>query len=110
MYHVLRTIDNEGQLLTHLPTYERIFLNTEVYIEALTFAKSMRTSLYQHKKTGEVRIYSELETTGAAYREDSDGVAASWRFVKASELIGHRGYALVVEDKDLPLYEPKATR
>jgi hypothetical protein len=106
MYHVLRTVDNDGKLLTDLPTHERIFLNTEDHTEAVTEAMRMRTSLYRHRKTGETRLFSELDLTSGVYRENDD--VSNWRFLKASEMLGYRGYALVVEDKDLPLYEPKA--
>lgn len=106
MYEVLQTIDNDGKLLTDEHPNERVYLKTENYTEALTEAKSRRTSLYRHNRTGEIRLYSELDTTGAAYREDDDG--SVWRFVQASTIIGHRGYAIVVESKDLHLYDSKA--
>lgn len=110
MYYVLRTIDNDGQLLTHLPTAERLVGEShENYADALANAKPLRTSVYRHRKTGEERVYSELATTGSAYREDDEESIAVWQFVRASVLIGHRGYALAVEDAHLPMYEPKAS-
>lgn len=108
MYRVLRTIDDNGQMLTDAPTVDRIVGDGYTsYADALTAAVALRTSAYQHKGTGEVRTFSELDTTGAAYREDDDG--STWRFVQAATLIGHRGYALAVHDDDLSLYEPKAS-
>lgn len=109
MYHVLRTIDDNGQLLTHLPTAERLVGEAhENYATALANAKALRTSVYRHRKTREERVYSELATTGSAYREDDEESIAVWLFIKASVLIGHRGYALAVEDVHLPMYEPKS--
>lgn len=109
MYHVLRTIDDDGQLLTGLPTAERLVGEAhENYATALANAMSLRTSVYRHRKTGEERVYSEMETTGSAYREDDKESAIVWRFVSASVLIGHRGYALAVEDIHLPMFEPKS--
>jgi hypothetical protein len=109
MYRVLRTVDDNGQMLTHLPTAERLIGDGHHdYDAALAHAKSLRTALYQHKRTGEQRTYSELETTGCAYRDDDETAQLVWRFVKASTYLAPLGYALVVEDKDLPLFEPKS--
>jgi hypothetical protein len=109
MYRVLRTVDDDGQMLTHLPTADRLVGEGHVYYdEALKAAKSLRTALYQHKKTGERRMLSELETTGSAYRDDDETAERTWRYVKAAEYLAPRGYALVVEDKDLALFEPKS--
>jgi hypothetical protein len=109
VYRVLRTIDDNGQMLIHLPTAERLVGDGHHdYGAALAHAKSLRTALYQHKKSGEQRLFSELDTTGCAYREDADEAASVWRFVKAATYLAPRSYALVVEDKDLPMYEPKA--
>lgn len=106
MYRVLRTIDDNGQMLTHLPTADRIVGDGHAsYADALVAAKALRINAYQHKGTGEIRTYSELDTTGAAYREDDDG--SVWRFVKASTMVGGRGYALAVHDDELSLFEPK---
>lgn len=111
MYRVLLTVNADGEMLTHLPTAERLVGDVHHdYQNALTFAKTLRTALYQHKKTGEQRLLSELDTTGCAYREDADEAASVWRFVKASTMLAPRSYALVVEDKDLPMFEPKAGR
>lgn len=108
MYRVLLTVNADGEMLTHLPTAERLVGDGyHDYTVALTVAKSLRTALYQHKRTGEQRMYSELDTTGSAYREDADKAASVWGFVKAATMVAPRAYALVVEDKDLPLFEPK---
>jgi hypothetical protein len=109
VYHVLRTVTDDGEMLTHLPTAERLVGDGfENYADALANAKALRTAAYQHKKTGEVRVLSELETTGAAYRDDSEQLFDVWGFLRAAELVGHRGYALAVEDTSLHLYEPKS--
>jgi len=108
VHHVLRTIADNGELLTHLPTAERLVGDGyENYADALANAKALRTAAYQHKKTGEVRVFSELETTGAAYRDDDEKSFEIWGFIRAAALVGHRGYALAVEDTSLHLYEPK---
>jgi hypothetical protein len=108
MYRVLRTVSDDGQMLTHLPTAQRLVGEHETYDAALAHAKSLRTALYQHKQTGEQRLFSALETTGCAYRDDDETAERTWRFVKAATFLAPRGYALAVEDKDLPMFEPKA--
>jgi hypothetical protein len=109
VYRVLLTVNADGEMLTHLPTAERLVGDGfEDYTAALTLAKSLRTALYQHKRSGEQRTYSELETTGCAYRDDDETAQLVWRFVKASTMLAPLGYALVIEDKDLPMFEPKS--
>jgi hypothetical protein len=111
MYRVLLTVNADGEMLTHLPTAERLVgKGHQDYQNALTFAKTLRTALYQHKKTGEQRLLSELETTGSAYRDDDEMADRVWRFVKAATYLAPRSYALVVDEKDLPMFEPKADR
>lgn len=108
MYRVLRTVDDDGKMLTDLPVAERLVGDGYVdYDDALLNARKLRTALYQHKRTGETRLLSELETTGSAYREDADEAASVWRFLKASTYLAPRGYALAVNTKDLHLFEPK---
>jgi len=111
MYRVLLTVNADGEMLTHLPVADRLVGEGHVnYDDALKAAKTLRTALYQHKQTGEQRLLSELDTTGCAYREDADAAASMWRFVKASTYLAPRSYALAVDEKDLPLFEPKADR
>lgn len=109
MYRVLLTVNAQGEMLTHQPTAERLVGDPfEDYTAALTLAKSLRTAIYQHKRTGEQRSYSGLDTDGSAYREDADETESVWHFIRAAKMIAPRAYAIVVEDKDLALYEPKS--
>lgn len=111
MYRVLLTVNADGQMLTHLPTAERLVGDAfEDYTAALVLAKSLRTAIYQHKGTGEQRSLSELDTSGAVFREDTNETWELARFVRVSTMIAPRAYALVVDEKDLPLYEPKSGR
>lgn len=113
MYRVLRTVGDDGQMLTHLPTADRLVGGAHVnYAVALAEAMALRTALYQHKKTGEQRLLSELATSSAVTRDDdaAEEAVEVWRFARASTYLAPRGYALVVAEADLCLYEPKPVR
>lgn len=100
-YHVLRTIAGTV-MLTDQPTAGRIVASMDDYSAALEAARGLRVDRYRHKVTGEVRELSDLVTGGCANR--SNGV---FRWVGAADLLDVVSYAIVVEDKDLSLYEPK---
>lgn len=104
MYHVLRTIAEDGSNLTHLSAADRIVMSGENYLSMLAEAKNLRRAIYRHKVTGEEREYSALETDGCAHHEDQ----AVWNFLCRASLVRSLGYALAVEDIHLPMYEPKA--
>lgn len=103
-YVVLRTIADDGTSLIHLPTAERIVSTHESYWDALDGAKKLRTATWRHKKTGEERRYSALDTDGCAYKDDQ----TVWDFVSYAEYVpGVGGYALPIEEDSLYMYEPR---
>jgi hypothetical protein len=104
-YHVLRTITEDGTRLTHLPTAQRIAATfTDDYPAALRAARELRTDVYQHNKTGEVRVLNETQINGCAYTDE-----ALFHWLGNATILHSGGYAFPVDQADLVHYEP-ATR
>lgn len=105
-YVVLRTCADDGTMLIHLPTTDRIESRHADYWTALDAAKALRRADYRHRGTDEIRTYSAADTDGCAWHDDQ----TVWRFVSAADYWHSRGYALALEVSSLPFYEPPRGR
>lgn len=91
-----------GDTVTGVPAEQRVVgeYRANQYGSALELARSLRTSTYRHKQTGEVRELDENQTTGCAYADDQ----SVWHWVSRAEHVAMVGYAIVVERSSLEHY------
>lgn len=100
MYHVLRTIAEDGTRLTSLPAKQRIVSSTNNYMDALAGARELRTTVCQHRKTGEVRLLNDSQVVGCARTNPP-----LFQWVANANVLHHGGYAIVVDTEHLGNYE-----
>lgn len=100
-YHVLRTIADDGTMLTDQPAAGRIVASAEDYFEMSRIAGDTRRNEWQHKETGEIRVLTENDLRSATH-------PGNLEFMRSSKHLRNLRYALIVSECELWFYEPKA--
>jgi len=103
MQVVLTTI-NGGHHITDQPTDGRItgrYADTQ-YTAALAQSRAESLEAWQHKTTGEVRVLSDGNIVGCAYRDEAGYELFQW--LGNAKLITIISHAIVVDEDSLDHY------
>lgn len=102
MKHIaLRTMDTNGESITHLPTSGRVIMTSEDYVAVLATCRRHRVRTYKHRVTGEVQTMTEQHIAGCA-RTNPDLFA----WISSADVIKHGEYAIPVTSDMLHTYGP----